>query len=88
MKIVKIFKECFINIVKNSGLVTEKKSGTFTENNLNEVEMALKKYKNHPSINTITKRMKNLGSFTFSFNFISHNDTVKELNKLKNKKAS
>ena len=32
--------------------------------------------------------MKNLGNFTFSFNFISHEDTVKELNKLKNKKAS
>ena len=50
--------------------------------------MALKKYKNHPSINAITKRIKNLGNFTFSFNFISHGHTVKELNKLKSKKAS
>ena len=50
--------------------------------------MALKKYKNHPSITAITKRMKNLGNFTFSFNFISHDDIVKELNKLKTKKAS
>ena len=32
--------------------------------------------------------MKNLGNFTFSFNFISHDDTIKELNKLKSKKAS
>ena len=32
--------------------------------------------------------MKNLDNFTFSFNFISHDDTGKELNKLKNKKAS
>ena len=32
--------------------------------------------------------MKNLGKFTFSFNFISHDDTIKELNKLKSKKAS
>ena len=50
--------------------------------------MALKKYKNHPSITAITKRMKNLGNFTFSFNFISHDDIVKELNKLQTKKAS
>ena len=46
--------------------------------------MALKKYKNHPSMNAITERMKILGNFTLSFNFISHDDTVKELNKLKN----
>ena len=32
--------------------------------------------------------MKNLGNFTFSFNFISHEDIVKELNKLKTKKIS
>ena len=44
--------------------------------------------KPHPSINVITKRMKNLGNFTYSFNFISHDDTVRELNKLKSKKAS
>ena len=88
IKIAKIFNEYFVNIVKNLGIVTEKESGTFTENNLSEVEVALKKYKNHSSINAITKRMKNLGNLTFSFNFISHEDTVKELNKLKNKKAS
>ena len=32
--------------------------------------------------------MKSLGNFTFSFNFISHDDIVKVLNKLKRKKAS
>ena len=32
--------------------------------------------------------MKKLGNFTFSFNFILHDDTVKKFNKLKNKKAS
>ena len=50
--------------------------------------MALKKYKNHPSITAVTKRMKNLGHFIFSFNFISDDNIVKELNKLKIKKAS
>ena len=88
IKIAKIFNEYFVNTVKNLGILTEMESATFTENNLIEVEMALKKYKNHPSITAITKRMKNLGNFTFSFNFISHDDIVKELNKLKAKKAS
>ena len=32
--------------------------------------------------------MKNFGNFTFSFNFVSHGDIVKEFNKLKTKKAS
>ena len=32
--------------------------------------------------------MKIHGNFTLRFNFISHDDTVKELNSLKNKKAS
>ena len=41
IKIGKIFNEYFVNIVKNLGIVTEKESGTFTENNLSEVEMAL-----------------------------------------------
>ena len=50
--------------------------------------MALKKYKNDSSITTITKRMKNLGNFTFSFNFISRENIAKELNKLKTKKSS
>ena len=39
--------------------------------------MALKKYKNHPSMNAVTERMKILGNSTLSFNFISHDDAVK-----------
>ena len=50
--------------------------------------MALKKCKNHPSINASIKRMKNLGNFTFSVNFISHDNITEEINKLKSKKAS
>ena len=88
IKIAKIFNEHFVNTIKNLGILTGKESTTFSENNLSEVEIALKKYKNHPSINAITKRMKDMGNFTFGFNFISHGDIVKELNKLKSKKAS
>ena len=32
--------------------------------------------------------MRKIGNFTFSFDFILHDDTVKELNKLKSKNAS
>ena len=55
---------------------------------MSEVEIALERYKNHPSITAITKRMKNLVNFTSSFNFISHDNILKELDKLKNKNAS
>ena len=88
IKIAKIFIEYFVNTGKNLVILIEMESATFTENGLSEVEMALKKYKNHPSITAITKRMKTLDNFTFSFNFISHDDLVKELNNLKIKKAS
>ena len=39
-------------------------------------------------MNAITEQMKILGNFTLSFNFISHDENAKELNKLKNKNAS
>ena len=79
-----MFHKYFVNFVKNLGILTGKEKAAFTENYQSEVEMALKKHKNHPSMNAITERMKILGNFTLSFNFISHDDTVKELNKLKN----
>ena len=82
IKIAKIFNKHFANIAKNLGILAGKESAAFTENNLSKVEMALKKYKSHPSMNAITERMKILGNFTLSFNFISHDDTVKKLNKL------
>ena len=55
---------------------------------MSEVENALNRYKSHPIVNAITEGMKNLSNFTFSFSFISHDDALKELNKLKGKKAS
>ena len=50
--------------------------------------MAIIKYKNHPSIKTITDRMEKLGKPTFNFKFTSHEETEKEVNNLKIKKAS
>ena len=45
IKIAKILNEHFVNIVENLGILTEKESATSTENNLSEVEMALKNTK-------------------------------------------
>ena len=50
--------------------------------------MAIIKYKNHPSIKAITDRMEKLGKPTFNFKFTSHEETEKEVNNLKIKKAS
>ena len=45
IKIAKILNEYFANIVENLGILTEKESANSTENNLSEVEMALKNTK-------------------------------------------
>ena len=50
--------------------------------------MAIIKYKNHPSIKAITDKMEKLGKPTFNFKFTSHEETEKEVNNLKIKKAS
>ena len=50
--------------------------------------MAIIKYKNHPSIKPITDRMEKLGKATFNFKFTSHEETEKEVDNLKIKKAS
>ena len=56
------------------------------ENNLSEVELAIEKYGNHPSIIAITQKMEKLGNLTFGFNFTSFEETVKEVNNLKIRK--
>ena len=50
--------------------------------------MAVIKYKNHPSIKAITDRMEKLGNPIFNVKFTSHEETEKEVNNLKIKKAS
>ena len=45
IKIAKILNEYFANIVEDLGILTEKESANSTENNLSEVEMALKNTK-------------------------------------------
>ena len=83
-----IFNEYFVNIVKKLGILTEEQTTYSAANQLSEVEMAIIKYKNHPSIKAITDRMEKLGKPTFNFKFTSHEETEKEVNNLKIKKAS
>ena len=87
-QIANIFNEYFVNIVKKLGILTEEQTTYSATNQLSEVEMAIIKYKNHPSIKAITDRMEKLGKPTFNFKFTSHEETEKEVNNLKIKKAS
>ena len=87
-KIVKIFNKYFVNIVKKIGLITKEQSAIPTENSLNEVEIAITKHQNHPSIIAITEKMEKLGNPSFSFEFTSNEEIVKEVNSLKIRKAS
>ena len=87
IQIANLFNEYFVNIVKKLGLFTKEQSAVFTENSLNEVEIAIEKYGNHPSIIAITEKMGKLGKPTFGFDFASFEETVKEVNNLKIRKV-
>ena len=54
-----------------------------TENSLSEVEIAIAKLENHPSIIVIIEKMEKLGKPTFGFDFTSYEKNVKEFNNLK-----
>ena len=61
IKIAKLFNKYLVNIVKKLRLFTKEQSAVYTENNLSEVEIVTEKYKNHPSMNTITENEKKPG---------------------------
>ena len=73
-EIANIFNEYFVNIVKKVGILTEEQTTYPATNQLSEVEMAIIKYKNHPSIKAITDKMEKLGKPTFNFKFTSHEE--------------
>ena len=52
------------------------------------MEIAIAKHGNHPSIIAITEEMEKLGNLNFGFDFISYEETVKEVNNLKIRKVS
>ena len=73
-------------MLKKVGILTEEQTTYSATNQLSEVETAIIKYKNHPSITAITDRMEKLGKPTFNFKLTSHEGTEKEVNNLKIKK--
>ena len=75
-------------MLKKLGILTEEQTTYSATNQLSEVEMAIIKYKNHPSIKATTDRMEKLGKLIFNFKLTSHEEIEKELNNLKIKKAS
>ena len=87
-EIAKNFNEYFVNIVKKLGILTEQQTMYSAANQLSEVEMAITKYKNHPSIKAITDRMEKLDNPIFNFKPNFHEKTEKEVNNVKIKKAS
>ena len=49
---------------------------------------AINKFRSHPSILSINKSMERIGRPSFAFEFVSLEETIKEVNKLSVKKAS
>ena len=59
------------------------RSADSTKNSLSEVEIAIAKYRNHPSINVIIEKMEKPGNANFGFNFTSFEETVEDVNNLR-----
>ena len=79
----------FSNIIKKLSLPYAK---SYNEENIDNITnptyLAIEKYKNHPSILTIKNKMQSLGHPSFSFQYVSHDQVLKEVNKLNSRKAS
>ena len=83
------FNNYFSNIIKKLPLPSAK---LYNEENIDNITnptyLAIEKYKNHPSILTIKNKMQSLGHPSFSFQYVSHDQVLKEVNKLNPRKAS
>ena len=58
IEIAEPFNKYLINIATKLRKCTKEQSAASTENSLSEVERALAKYRNHPSINSVTEKMQ------------------------------
>ena len=85
IEIAKLFNDFFVNIIKKLEIFTKKKCST---EKLSELEIAIGKYRNHPSINFITKKMEKLWNLTFVYDFTSYKETIIEVKNLKSRKVS
>ena len=69
-KIAKIFTERFVNIVQKLGIVTKKSNIKLIKLNLDEVDMAVNKYKTI-YVEVIKNRMLELGNPTLRFDLFA-----------------
>ena len=69
-KLLKIFNEYLVNIFRKLGIVIKNSNIKLRKLYLDEVNVAITKYKNHTSIKAIKSRMGKLKSLTFNFNLI------------------
>ena len=87
-KIAITFNNYFSNIKKLSLPSAKSYNEENIDNITNPTYLAIEKYKNHPSILTIKNKMQSLGHPSFSFQYVSHDQVLKEVNKLNPRKAS
>ena len=83
LPIAKIFNNCFSTVIRSfcgRNVPTDACSQ-------NTVSTAINKFRNHPSILLLNKNMERIGCPSFSFEFVSLEETIKEINKLSIKKA-
>ena len=58
IEIAEPFNNYLINIATKLRICAKEQSAVSTENSLSEVERAIAKYRNYPSINSVTEKMQ------------------------------
>ena len=87
LPIAEIFNNYFSNVIRSlCHRNIPKKPGIACSQNT--VSTTINEFRNHPSILSINKNMERIGCPSFSFVFVSLEETIKEVNKLSIKKAS
>ena len=85
-KVAEIFNEYFVNITASLGIMQPKDGLTSTDGLHDPVEIAIKKYSSHPSINLISENRNPFHYFALSF--VTNSRVSAKLRELKVNKAS
>ena len=80
-KLLQCLIDILFNIVQKLGIVIEKSNIKLTELHLDEINMAIIRYKKHTSIKAIKNRMAEPNNPTLSFDFICREEIFKEIDK-------
>ena len=85
-EVAEVFNEYFVNITDSLGIIQPKGDLTPTDGLYDPVEIAIKKYSSHPSIQLISANTNPSNSFAFSC--VPNERVSAKLQELKTKKAS